>query len=127
VAEWPREERAAIRGVMTDIDDTLTREGRIEPAALAALHALAAAGLPVIAITGRPAGWSEPFALAWPVAAVVAENGAVALINERGRLRHAFVQDEPRGSATSPTCNAWPRRWCARCPARRWQTTAPAA
>ena len=28
-------------GVLTDIDDTLTRDGAIEPAALAALHALA--------------------------------------------------------------------------------------
>jgi len=47
-----------ICGVMADIDDTLTRDGEIEPAALAALHALHEAGLPVIAITGRPLGWS---------------------------------------------------------------------
>jgi hydroxymethylpyrimidine pyrophosphatase-like HAD family hydrolase len=33
----------------------------------------------VVAITGRPVGWSEPFALTWPVDAIVAENGAVAL------------------------------------------------
>ena len=44
-----------------------------------ALQRLAAAGVPVIAITGRPAGWSEPFARAWPLAAIVAENGAVML------------------------------------------------
>ncbi|MHB1408536.1 MAG: HAD-IIB family hydrolase, partial [Acidovorax defluvii] len=30
-------------------------------------------------ITGRPVGWSEPFAATWPVDAIVAENGAVAL------------------------------------------------
>ena len=76
----PREALASIQGVMTDIDDTLTRDGAIEPAALCALHALHEAGLPVIAITGRPMGWSEPFAAAWPVDAIVAENGAVALI-----------------------------------------------
>lgn len=56
IAEWPATERAGLLGVMTDIDDTLTRDGAIEPAALAALHELAAAGVPVIAITGRPAG-----------------------------------------------------------------------
>jgi HAD superfamily hydrolase (TIGR01484 family) len=64
---------------MTDIDDTLTRDGQIESQALAALHALSDAGVPVLAITGRPMGWSRPFARAWPVTAIVAENGAVAL------------------------------------------------
>ncbi|MCG2658074.1 MAG: hypothetical protein L6414_21785, partial [Hydrogenophaga sp.] len=36
------------------------------------------AGLPVLAITGRPAGWRAAFALGWPGNAIVAENGAVA-------------------------------------------------
>lgn len=85
---------ATLRGVLTDIDDTLTRNGAIEPAALAALWRLQQAGVPVIAITGRPAGWSEPFALAWPVAAIVAENGAVMLRREGDALRHDFVQSE---------------------------------
>ena len=34
-----------VRGVLTDIDDTLTRDGAIDPAAPAALHALRAAGV----------------------------------------------------------------------------------
>jgi HAD superfamily hydrolase (TIGR01484 family) len=86
---------AAVRGVLTDIDDTLTRDGAIEPAALAALHHLQQADMPVIAITGRPAGWSEPFAMAWPVAAIVAENGAVMLRRDGAGLRHDFVQSAP--------------------------------
>ena len=69
-----------ITGILTDIDDTLTTEGAITPDALEALAALRAAGLRVIAITGRPAGWSEPFATTWPVDAIVAETGAVALL-----------------------------------------------
>lgn len=69
-----------IAGLLTDIDDTLTTEGAITPDALAALADLKAAGLHVIPITGRPVGWSEPFAQAWPVDAIVAENGAVALL-----------------------------------------------
>ena len=76
---WPTAARRDLVGVFTDIDDTLTTEGAITPDALAALHRLRSAGLPVFAITGRPAGWSEAFALAWPVNAIVAENGAVAL------------------------------------------------
>ena len=76
---WPIDQRQQITGVFTDIDDTLTTDGAITPEALQALAALKAAGLEVIAITGRPLGWSEPFAQAWPVDAIVAENGAVAL------------------------------------------------
>ena len=83
-----------VRGVLTDIDDTLTRDGAIEPAALAALQRLRAAGLPVIAITGRPAGWSEPFAAAWPVAAIVAENGGVMLRAAPGGVVTDYAQDE---------------------------------
>jgi hydroxymethylpyrimidine pyrophosphatase-like HAD family hydrolase len=94
LAQAPREVLAAIQGVMTDIDDTLTRDGAIEPAALQALHALHEAGLPVIAITGRPMGWSEPFAAAWPVAAIVAENGAVALLRDEVSARE---HDLPKG------------------------------
>ena len=83
---WPAAARAKITGVFTDIDDTLTTDGAITPDALAALHALKAAGLAVIAITGRPVGWSAPFVGAWPVDAIVAENGAVLLqiVNQIG-------------------------------------------
>jgi HAD superfamily hydrolase (TIGR01484 family) len=88
----PASRRGAVRGVLTDIDDTLTRDGAIEPAALAALHALRDAGLHVIAITGRPAGWSEPFARDWPLDAIVAENGGVALIRQPDGLRWAYAQ-----------------------------------
>ncbi|UUZ62370.1 HAD-IIB family hydrolase [Polaromonas sp. P1(28)-13] len=79
LTHWSLEARRGITGVFTDIDDTLTTDGAITPDALAALVALKAAGLNVIAITGRPVGWSEAFALSWPVDAIVAENGAVAL------------------------------------------------
>ncbi len=81
-------------GVFTDIDDTLTRNGVIEPAALQALRSLHAGSLPVIAITGRPMGWSLPFASAWPLAAIVAENGAVAMFSVAGRMHTEYAQDE---------------------------------
>ncbi|HEY8359841.1 MAG TPA: HAD-IIB family hydrolase [Ramlibacter sp.] len=99
--EWPAAERARITGVLTDIDDTLTTEGAVTPDVLQALQALAGAGLHVIPITGRPVGWSEPFALQWPVDAIVAENGAVALVRgeQPGTLRKLYVQDEATRSA----------------------------
>ena len=67
---------AGIEVVMTDIDDTLTSEGRLEAAAYAALERLQAAGIKVVAVTGRPAGWCDMIARFWPVDAVVGENGA---------------------------------------------------
>ncbi len=84
LCDWALEDRHRLTGVFTDIDDTLTTDGAITPDALAALHALKAAGLAVIAITGRPVGWSAPFARDWPVDAIVAENGAVALFRPGG-------------------------------------------
>jgi len=94
LALWPAATAARISGVFTDIDDTLTTDGAITPDALLALEALKAAGVSVIAITGRPVGWSEPFARSWPVDAIVAENGAVALVrNADGTLARHYQQD----------------------------------
>lgn len=97
LTNWPAEERRRITGVLTDIDDTLTTEGRITPDALAALHELHDAGLAVIPITGRPIGWSAPFAKVWPVASIVAENGSTAWVknaNGDGGMHKIYQQDE---------------------------------
>lgn len=92
---WPAAARARIVGVLTDIDDTLTTEGVVGDDVVRALQSLADAGLHVIPITGRPVGWSEPFARAWPVDAIVAENGSVALTHRSPSepLRKLYVQD----------------------------------
>jgi hypothetical protein len=94
LAEWPLEARRAVSGVFTDIDDTLTTHGAITPDALQALADLKAAGLVVIPITGRPIGWCAPFMAgtttpAWPVDAMVAENGAVAYVTSKKGLQPA--------------------------------------
>lgn len=68
--------RRRIRGVLTDIDDTLTTEGKLTAAAYDALERLQAGGLLTFAITGRPAGWCDHIARMWPVDGVVGENGA---------------------------------------------------
>ncbi|MDR6538752.1 HAD-IIB family hydrolase [Variovorax soli] len=91
---WSAGARRALIGVFTDIDDTLTTDGAITPDALQAMHELHAAGLNLVAITGRPVGWSEPFARVWPVDAIVAENGAVALVRTgAGRVEKRYQQD----------------------------------
>lgn len=102
LADCPDDELRKLRGILTDIDDTLTSDGAIAPEALAALQRLAAAGIPVIAITGRPMGWSEPFAREWPIAAIVAENGAVALFRDAAdRVRIDYAQDETTRAANA--------------------------
>ncbi|MET3918199.1 HAD superfamily hydrolase (TIGR01484 family) [Variovorax sp. OAS795] len=92
--QWAATARNNLIGVFTDIDDTLTTEGAITPDALDALAHLKAAGLHVVAITGRPVGWSVPFVTAWPVDSIVAENGAVALLPlPGGTLQKRYQQD----------------------------------
>ncbi len=90
-----------VRGILTDIDDTLTRAGHIEPAAARALVRLHEAGVPVVAITGRPMGWSLRLARQWPLRAIVAENGSVAILPGRGRVRVEFCQDRPTREANA--------------------------
>jgi HAD superfamily hydrolase (TIGR01484 family) len=98
LASWPAAARRQLIGVFTDIDDTLTTDGAASPDALDAISALKRAGLHVIPITGRPVGWSEPFARGWPVDAIVAENGAVALLHRPGAqdgLHKLYQQEAP--------------------------------
>ncbi len=98
LAEFPIEARGRIRGVFTDIDDTLTTHGRLFAKAYTALERLQKAGLLVIPVTGRPAGWCDHIARMWPVDAVVGENGAFWFRHDakEGKLvrRYVIAQEE---------------------------------
>jgi HAD superfamily hydrolase (TIGR01484 family) len=83
-----------VRGILCDIDDTLTHDGALVPAAYEAIVAAKRAGLRVLPVTGRPAGWAEVLAAMWPVDAVVAENGAVAVLRDGRHLDHLWWDDE---------------------------------
>jgi len=90
---------AKIRFVLSDIDDTITTEGRLTGRAYAALEKLSAAGIVVIPITGRPAGWCDHIARMWPVFAVVGENGAFYMRYDhvaKKMLTHHFAEPEQR-------------------------------
>ncbi|APR82898.1 haloacid dehalogenase-like hydrolase [Minicystis rosea] len=71
-------------GLVFDLDDTLLDHGELTEEAYGALFRLRAAGLRLVACTGRPAGWGEVVERQWPIDAAVTENGAVAFIAERG-------------------------------------------
>jgi hypothetical protein len=93
----PAAARRDIRGVLTDIDDTLSTHGRLTAGAYAAMERLHEAGRLVIPITGRPAGWCDHIARMWPVDAVVGENGALYMRYDARahKLVRRFVDDEP--------------------------------
>ncbi|MBI2754461.1 MAG: HAD-IIB family hydrolase [Betaproteobacteria bacterium] len=88
------EMRAAdLRGLLFDLDDTLTTHGKLTARAYAALESLHAAGKLVVPITGRPAGWCDHIARMWPVDAVVGENGAFYFWydDSAGKLRKHYL------------------------------------
>lgn len=76
LTDFPHATARQAVAVLTDIDDTLTHEGRLPALAYDALERLRDAGLIVIPVTGRPAGWCDLIARQWPVDGVVGENGA---------------------------------------------------
>jgi HAD superfamily hydrolase (TIGR01484 family) len=76
LSQMPGPVAASIHTVFSDIDDTLTTRGQLTVEAYAALAALREAGLRVVLVTGRPAGWCDHIARMWPVDAVIGENGA---------------------------------------------------
>ena len=83
-----------VSAVLTDIDDTLTTEGKLTAEAFSALERLQQAGFLVVPVTGRPAGWCDHIARMWPVDAVVGENGAFYFYYANGRLERRFHHDE---------------------------------
>ncbi len=92
---------AGLRGLFSDIDDTLTHEGAVVPEAYAALARARAAGLRVVLVTGRPAGWAEVLASVWPVDAAIAENGGIAYLKRGRRLeRIYFAPGDPAEDAS---------------------------
>ena len=130
LADSPSKRAARVRGVLADIDDTLTTHGRLHAVAYAALERLREAGLLVIPVTGRPAGWCDHIARMWPVDAVVGENGAFWFRHDAaaGRLVKRYVIG--RGGARAPARSAWtPSRRASwpRCPAAASPRTSPTA
>ncbi|TNE38052.1 MAG: HAD family phosphatase [Alphaproteobacteria bacterium] len=85
-----------INYVLCDMDDTLTLDGQLPAASYEALEALAKAGLHVVVVTGRPAGWCDMMARFWPISGVVGENGAFFYRYDHAnkRMIRAYEQDE---------------------------------
>ncbi|WP_165855681.1 HAD-IIB family hydrolase [Marinobacter sp. JSM 1782161] len=65
--------------LFTDVDDTLTWQGRVPVEAMQALYNLSAGGVDVVPVTGASAGWCDCLMKTWPIRAIVGENGAFYL------------------------------------------------
>ncbi|PHS79419.1 MAG: HAD family hydrolase [Rhodospirillaceae bacterium] len=96
LSDFHQSDRQSIRGVFTDIDDTLTTDGRLTADAYQAMENLQAAGFLVVPITGRPAGWCDHIARMWPVDGVVGENGAFYFRYDQKnkRMDRRYVDDD---------------------------------
>jgi HAD superfamily hydrolase (TIGR01484 family) len=99
----PQAVAAGIHTVFSDIDDTLTTDGQLTPPAYVALDDLRRAGLRVILITGRPAGWCDHIARMWPVDAVIGENGAFYYWHDHAahKLKHRHLLGEAERAANT--------------------------
>ena len=82
--------RGPIRALFSDVDGTMTTGERIEASTYEALERLGEAGIPVIMVTGRPAGFGHAFMKLTPVLAVVSENGGVTFVREGRRLAKLY-------------------------------------
>jgi hypothetical protein len=80
-----------IKYLFTDIDDTLTSDGKLPAAAYEKIWQLAQNGTAVIPVTGRPAGWCDMIARFWPVAAVVGENGAFYFSYQKQKMKRIWA------------------------------------
>ena len=96
LSQCPPTRFARVRGVLTDIDDTLTTHGQLTALAYSAMESIHQAGVMLIPITGRPAGWCDHIARMWPVDAVVGENGAFWFRYEPRLALRSAAPSEPR-------------------------------
>ncbi len=93
--DFPLEKARSLKGLLFDIDDTFTYQGKIIPSTYEYLWKLRESGLKLAAVTGRSAGWCDHMARLWPVDAVIGENGGFYFFldqSKRALIKH-FVDD----------------------------------
>ena len=88
--------RQSLRGIFSDIDDTITTNGMLSAEAYSAIENISKRGIDFIPITGRPAGWCDMIARFWPVRGVIGENGAFFFSYDRKKKKmiRRYIQSE---------------------------------
>ncbi|MDC7125818.1 MAG: HAD-IIB family hydrolase [Spirochaetales bacterium] len=85
-----------IKFIFTDVDDTLTENGKLSPESYSALWRLRDSGFKIIPVTGGSAGLGHMIVRQWPVDAVIAESGALVYYMDDSQLKtfiHPSVAD----------------------------------
>ncbi|HEY4244233.1 MAG TPA: HAD-IIB family hydrolase [Kofleriaceae bacterium] len=82
--------RGPVRALFSDIDGTMTTGEHIEASTYDALEKLGNAGIPVVMVTGRPAGFGHAFMKMTPVLACVTENGGVTFVREGRKINKIY-------------------------------------
>lgn len=84
--------------IFTDVDDTLTWQGRLPAETLVALYQLKEAGIIVVPVTGGCAGWCDCIIRTWPIDYIVGENGSFYLCrSQQGHVsRHFLLPQQAR-------------------------------
>src|SRR5512138_157268 len=119
IDDFGQDAARALRAVLFDIDDTITRDGFLLEASFSAMWRLREAGLVVLPVTGRPAGWCDLIARQWPVDGVIGENGAFAFFQRDGRLERLWHPLAPEPGANAERLSDLGRRALAAFPGLR--------
>ncbi|SIS97762.1 HAD family hydrolase [Neptunomonas antarctica] len=91
----PERFESPIKLLFTDVDDTLTWEGKLPPQTFIALQQLRDAGIIVIPVTGASAGWCDCIVRTWPVDCVIGENGSFWMQRDNsGHVTRHFREEE---------------------------------
>ena len=76
--------------IFTDVDDTLTWEGKLPEETYSAMFELRQRGIKLIPVTGACAGWCDCMVRTWPVSSVIGENGAFYIDRHSDGSYHYF-------------------------------------
>ncbi|YCO00696.1 HAD-IIB family hydrolase [Vibrio sp. VNB-15] len=85
-----------IEWLLTDVDDTLTWQGKLPPETLTALAELEQVGVKVVAVTGACAGWCDQVAKLWPLHGIIGENGAFWMRKDQHGFSTTFARPAQR-------------------------------
>ncbi len=84
-----------IKILFTDVDDTLTWQGKLPVETFIALDKLRKKGIKVIPVTGASAGWCDCMIRTWPIDYVIGENGSFWMEREAsGKVHFNYTENK---------------------------------
>lgn len=84
-----------VQAIFTDVDGTLTTGNVLRAQTLRRLWELKEAGIRVVFVSGRPAGWGECWARQLPISGAIVENGGLYFVAEGPwSMRKVYAQPE---------------------------------